>query len=444
MPEVSYLFPSTSTFEKQTGANKLILAHQSELNELNTIPCFFWGSLVDPYITARCWMLIAKVVRSVFMPIAPKIKDPIITAGTSKMRFEGFSSDNSVYVRLDMKPEAIDGEFIASGTTNVDFNDPMLNAMNAIQKNEKVILSVGHQEMQLITEKAKEHERKVTLPERWIKGLSSVQLYLADMNLRFEMNKIQIIQLFQSIPKGSPKEDFYISFRAGKYVLNSMSAPNSLRVAGIERLRLLETVVPLADKLSVYSSIDQSASAFVCEFGRMQLLLALSPELTRGFSGEGKALENLIQDVPLEYVYGLSSILKANETFNPTLVSVENDIDFSTMDHLTSSLSSMGLLGYDLSNREHFYRRLPFKMERILSLNPRLKNAQNIIANEEIVIQDRKTNYVEAKVKGTDVWHKVIIDNDKPWCTCQWWTKYQGSRGICKHVLAVKIHENSN
>jgi hypothetical protein len=52
--------------------------------------------------------------------------------------------------------------------TNVDFNDPMLNALNAIQKNERVILAVGQKDVEVITTKAKVVDKKVTLPPRWI------------------------------------------------------------------------------------------------------------------------------------------------------------------------------------------------------------------------------------------------------------------------------------
>jgi uncharacterized Zn finger protein len=45
--------------------------------------------------------------------------------------------------------------------------------------------------------------------------------------------------------------------------------------------------------------------------------------------------------------------------------------------------------------------------------------------------------YIEAKVKGTNMFHTVIIDGESKKCTCDWFTNYQGKRGICKHVLAV-------
>ncbi|WP_026979077.1 SWIM zinc finger family protein [Flavobacterium tegetincola] len=439
MNDLLYNYQDVSTLNKTKGINNLVMAHQTEIAEVNNIPCFFWGSLTDPFVTAKCWSTIAKVVRSSFGPIPPSLRDPIVTAGSERMRFEGFSSCNGVYVRLDMKPESIDGEFIASGTTNVDFNDPMLNALNAIQKNEKVTLAVGQHDVQVITTKAKVVEKKVTLPPRWIKGLTSVQLYLADMEQKFELNKMQTIQLFQNLPKGNVKGEFYITKRVGKFMFSTLQTADSVRIGGIHRLRLLEGILSLVDKMQIYESSDKETCAIVCEFGKMQLLMAFSPDAYRGFSGEGKALENMTENVPMEWVYGLNSLLKANESFDPTMLSIENDIDFGTMEQLTSSLSSMGLLGFDLENRSHFYRRLPFKTERILSLNPRLKNAQKLIQNEEIQIVTQRPNYIEAQVKGTGVTHRVVIDGEKNHCTCNWFTNYQGKRGICKHVLGVKI-----
>lgn len=439
MTDLEYNYKGISTYSKTKGINNLVLAHQTEIEEVNNIPCFFWGSLTDPYVTAKCWTTIAKVVRSSFGPIPPSLRDPIVSAGSERLRFEGFSSCNGVYVRLDMKPEAIDGEFIANGTTNVDFNDPMLNALNAIQKNEKVTLAVGQQDVQVITSKAKVTEKKVTLPMRWIKGLTSVQLYLADMDIKFELNKIQTIQLFQSLPKGTVKGDFFITKRAGKFMFSTLATADSVRIGGVQRLRLLEGILAIVDKIYIYESADKQTCAIVAEFGKMQLLMAFSPDSYRGFSGEGNVLETMTENLPIEWVYGLNSLLKSNETFDPTMLSIENDIDFGTMDNLTSNLSSMGLLGYDLSEKAHFYRRLPFKTERILSLNPRLKNAKKLLANEDIEIVERRADYIEAKVKGSGVVHKVIIDSNSQRCTCDWFTAYQGKRGICKHILGVKM-----
>jgi SWIM zinc finger len=441
--ETDFQYASTSTFIEDISGKGLQLSHAAELEEVNNVPCFFWGTLTDPFLTAKCLTTVAKVVRSRFimtMQEMAAMRDPIVTAGAEKIRFEGFSSCNGVYARLDLLPEALDGEFIASGTTNVDFNDPMINALNAITKTERVVLSVGQKDVTIATEKTKVVEKKVSLPNRWIKGLTSVQLFLSDMEEIFVLNRSQAMILFQSLPKANTKTDYFIVQRGGKTMFSPIATGKSAKIGGVHRLRLLENVLPYLDNLYIYALPDGESSAFVAMFGKMRLVFALSADVYRGFSGEGKALENLITDIPLELVYGINSILKANDTFNPMLFSIENDIDFGTTETLSSSLSSIGLLGFDLLENQHFYRRLPFKTERILSLNPRLKNAKKLIAEDEITIEIANPNYTEAKVKGTGgVFHKVIISQEQARCTCNWFTNYQGKRGLCKHILAVKM-----
>lgn len=443
MTDYTYAYATPSTLAKTDAGNALQLAHQAELEEVANVPCFFWGRLTQPYLTARCLMAVAKTVRSRFALSAQELaalRDPIVTAGAGQVRFEGFSSCNGVYARLDIRPEGLDGEFLASGTTNVDFNEPVLNALNGIGKAEQMLLSVGQQSVTVVSERARVVEQKVTLPPRWIKGLTSVQHYLAEMEPVFTLNRPQALQLFGSLPKGTLKADLFVVQRAGKFLFSPLGQGLAVRVGGAHRLRLMEGLLPFIDELRVYRATDGQAAGFVLLMGPLHLVFAFSADAYRGFSGEGKALEYLIDTLPLEWVYGLNSLLWANETFNPTLLALENDLSFAATDTLTAGLSSIGLLGFDLIENAHFYRRLPFKTERILSLNPRLKNARKLVADKDVQLVTQRSNYVEARVKGSDgVSHTVILDNNRPRCTCDWFAKHQAQRGLCKHLLAVKM-----
>jgi hypothetical protein len=42
-------------------------------------------------------------------------------------------------------------------------------------------------------------------------------------------------------------------------------------------------------------------------------------------------------------------------------------------------------------------------------------------------------------VKGTGVEHRVRLLPDGDKCTCPWFSKHQGERGACKHILAARI-----
>lgn len=443
MTDLALSYQHNSTLVQQSGMQQLLLAHQSELPEVNAVPCFFWGSITEPLLTSKCLLTLSKVVQSSFGPIPASLRDPIVSAGTNQIRFEGFSSCNGVYARVDLLEEAVDGEFIASGTTNVDFNQPMLNALNAVKKTEKMVLGVGSKEVAISTDKTKVIEKKVTLPARWIKGLTAVQLYLAGMEEVYVLNKVQTVQLIQSIPKGNVKGAFYLSQRGPRFVFSPIATAGAVRIGGVQRLRLLEGILPYVDRLAVYQEKGGESCAFIADFGKIRLSLALSPADYRGFSGEGNVLENMVQAVPDEWVYAVNGLLKSNELFDPTLLAIEHDVDFGAMDTLTGSLSSIGLLGYDLHDQQHYYRRLPFKMERILTLNPRLKNAQKLLASSAVQFVKNTGDYVEARVEGSGVQHTVLLLGSKEQCTCDWYTNHQGKRGLCKHVLAVKMALNN-
>jgi uncharacterized Zn finger protein len=117
---------------------------------------------------------------------------------------------------------------------------------------------------------------------------------------------------------------------------------------------------------------------------------------------------------------------------------VEEGVDLQKLSHITSRLSAMGLLGYDLDDNQFFYRQLPYKLNRILSLSPRLKEAEKLVTERKVEILVQDDDRVEARVEGSGVHHTVILDGDKQRCTCTWFSKHQGERGLCKHVLAVK------
>lgn len=73
----------------------------------------------------------------------------------------------------------------------------------------------------------------------------------------------------------------------------------------------------------------------------------------------------------------------------------------------------MGLLGFDLDENSFFYRRLPFKTERILSLNPRMIAAEKLLKEEKVEIISNDGNRTEARVAGSGgVRHTVILDRE--------------------------------
>ena len=385
---ISYQYAAPSALQRSADQDELFLAKYSEIEKKET-PCFFWGKLTQPYMTARCLIALSNVVQSSFN-LTPSqlsmLKDPIVTAGNDRLRFEGFSNCAGVYARVDVLPDGHDGEFLENGTTNVDFNPGMISALGGIGRQENMVMSVGPKEVGLYHKGEKVIERKVPLPVKWIKGLTTVQIYQSVAEQLYSFNRIQTLQLFQTLPKSSVKCDYYLVMRGQKPAFSPVKSMNAVCIGGLHRLRLLEPLLTFADELKVFAHPTMQSTIWQLYFGPVRFSLSLSRECWRGFSGEGAALESLLEDVPERWIEAMDKYSYANQQFNPTLFAIEEHIDLEKVDSLAARLAAMGLLGFDLDENSFFYRRLPFKTERILSLNPRMIAAEKLLEEEKVEI----------------------------------------------------------
>jgi len=397
----------------------------------------------NSFVASKCLSVLAITVSSHFALTPGQVahlRDPIVSVGNQELHFEAFSSCNSVYSRIKILRDGTAGEFLHSGCTNIDLNDETIRALNTVSKSEKLILGIGSKEVTFITERDKSIEKKVKLPNRWIKGLGNVQLYLSEMELAYKLTKIQALHLFKSLPKAPVKSSYYLNRIVNNFTFSPVRKSDSIEIGGIHRLNLLSNLILLSNSLFIYSNGNQQSFALVLDFKDIQMTFLFSNSVYRGFSGEGKHLGRLTQKIPNELISGFNKIFKTNEVFNATLIGIENDIDFNINNDIQSFLSSIGLLGFNLLDNNHFYRRLPFKTERLLNFNPRLKNARKIITNKEVSIVERTTNQLKAKVKGSGgIYHIVLKTENTYQCTCNWYTNNQNNRGVCKHILAVMI-----
>ncbi len=98
--------------------------------------------------------------------------DPVVTCNEGAVRFEGFSGCCGVYARVDLDERAFQGDLYRTGTTNVDFNNPMRAALTRLRDDEETRLAVGADEVVLSRGADSVVEKKVKLPIRWIKGFS--------------------------------------------------------------------------------------------------------------------------------------------------------------------------------------------------------------------------------------------------------------------------------
>nr|WP_243857231.1 SWIM zinc finger family protein [Sphingomonas leidyi] len=73
-------------------------------------------------------------------------------------------------------------------------------------------------------------------------------------------------------------------------------------------------------------------------------------------------------------------------------------------------------------------------------MQPRLGNARKLVDGGLVRrLPDDDRAVATFEVQGTGTLHRVRICEDHQSCTCPWFSKYQGQRGPCKHILAASI-----
>jgi hypothetical protein len=361
---------------------------------------FFSGWVAQAAPAARGLLVVARTARSRFHTppamLARTAADPVVTADPSALRFESLSADCGVYARLDLDADALSGALVEAGTTNVDFNPPMREALTSVVSGGPLHLDVGPEAVAALTDHGAVVERRVPLPARWIKAFGEVHAVLPAMEERLDVPGPAVGQLLRALPPGGPSSIVVHVRRSGRGVrLSAQAGAGSVPLAGPARLALLDALVVDARRLRVFAS-STGASAWLLDVPGGRFTLAVSPSPWRGFSGEGAVLRVLVHEEG-------------------------------------AAQGARGLAGFDLASGTFFARRLPFDLDAAERLQPRLRDARRLVdAGAVRLLGDDR-----AAVRSGDLEYRVGLADGR--CTCPWWAKHAGARGPCKHVLAAEL-----
>lgn len=437
-----YRYGFTSDATPAPGGVRLRLATSDGLGRSAE---YFRGKLTQPLRAADLLRGLVHVVESRFY-LPPtmlarilKLADPVVTCSEDVIRFEAFSGCCSTYARLDLLPPALQGERIARGTTNVDFNAPLRVALARVRDSDELGLAIGAHSVELSRGSDTVVEKKVALPLRWLKGFVEVQAYQSRMQRRLEISAPEASRFLRSLPRGAGPRMAWIVPAGRGLRLSQTPLKGSVPLGGVGRLRVLEDLVRHAKLLRVYVDDPSGASTWELVLDEARFHLVITPEVSRGFSGEGQVLSALTADRWTELLPRLRAVLRWETRLDPGRLAQDVGVNAADMHGALAALGSRGLVGFDLAEGCYFHRELPFDLALVESLHPRLLDARKLVASGGVRILRRDDTRIEALVPGTDVEHRVTMANEIATCTCPWYAKHGGERGRCKHVLAVQI-----
>ncbi len=277
-------------------------------------------------------------------------------------------------------------------------------------------------------------ERRVPLPDRWVKGFSEVQVAVADLQPVFELAGMTAQRFLRGLPKGQGgRATLWAKVSPAGVRLGARPGGGAVCVAAPERLRVLESVGRYMSALRPYAVPDtEAASVWVAELPGARLQVTLSPHFSRGFSGEGGLLGDLADDTLAIEAEFLDAALHGRRRFT------EEDLTRTGLEpergrRALGWLGAHGRIGFDPVEQVWFRRELPFPSDALTRDPPRLRDAKKLVDEGAVRLGSQN----DAEVGSGEQAYAVRLQ--PPRCSCPWWSQHPGDRGPCKHLLAAQI-----
>ncbi len=425
------------------GTDGLLLALAPALTPagVDPAPMFFRGFATEPRSLALGLVTLADITATrYFMPRPTTARDPVLTAHGDRLRAEVFSADNSVYARLDLLADGVDGGDIGFGTTNVDIGPTMRQALSAITTNDLLHLEIGAHGLTAATPERDATEHPVQMPDRWVRAFGNASELHATLTPAFTISAAQARTFLASLPVGAGKDGWLTAVPTGMRVA-PRATPGAVFVSGLHRLGGLKRLVTVVRSLTVYGPPDGAGPAAVeLEVAGARLLVALTDNASRGYSGEGSLLVSLAAPDALENAETLSALLSFDPVIDVDRLARDADLATTDVRDALAVLAASGRVGWDPREQAHFHRELPDDPDRVDRDNPRLARAQRLVQTPGGVRRDGDAWIVDA---GTST-HTVRETADGHSCTCVWAMRHGSGRGPCAHILAVMLTKGAS
>ena len=403
-------------------------------------PVFFTGFVTRPDVVASGLLAVADVAAARYADpgLMQRLKqlDPVVTAGGDRLRFESFSACNGVYARFDLDREGLGSSEVGFGTTNIDINQPLRTALARTGRVEALHLSVGATELRVSTPATTHVERKVTLPERWVRGLAEVPRLSSTLRTAARLTGPAVGQFLGSLPRSAPPGPTLHLVPSGRgFRTARVPVVGAVPLIGSSRLRGSDRVARHATALTVLTSPDQ-VTGWVFDLPGGRFTLVLSPHPYRGFSGEGTLLTLLTHGAAESAGRKLHETLGWEPTVDPDALAARTGLDAEAVAAGLAWLAASGRLGYDLTEQRYFHRELPVDSEKVARRHPRLTEARKLLEGGAVTPQGDGWS-----VRGNYGTYRISTGTgESPMrCECTWEHEHSGTRGPCKHILAVLL-----
>lgn len=422
------------------------------------------------------------------------ILDPVITVHPDRVFFEAFSQDQSVYGALIVDPNLFEtmGEVI-TGTTNIDFSAWLWGALGEMRTSRSTTFRIGPEGFEVKTSSAGgRFEKKVDLPESWVRGFLQVQAAMGLPGTRVNVKPIDLLAALRMLrhtkakvsPRGlryefEPGQDVKLVLEPWEHTVTFEGATHNYtehkttRVWGRRRLKLIEGLLPFADGVDIYLKGRALPSFYAVKLPGMTFLLGLTGWSASGFTGTGGfdlLATGAAEDEPK--LPAAVELLKKNFHLSIDQLADALGVDKTAASRILVRLCRQGRAMFDVEARNYRHRELfetPADEATYFPPDLRQERAHAILEKGDAKVTscsveetrkvrnlrdpagDSKKEKIAREIVYRD-WRVIgEVENQKPVeiavndngriifgrCTCPFFADNLMNQGPCEHMLAL-------
>ena len=470
-----YMPKVRESLKKEMDSYDMELLHKNKkINELLNIQKSLQKQL-DQY---DAWKDYYKIERDFWKFIKDRdyslwfVLDPVITVHKDQVSFEAFSLDESIYGCLSISIDEFDLlQTPKLGTTNIDFSSKLEKEMQRFRSYTDVTLSVNPEGFTIDNDIVPEYiEKKIDLPETWIKGFNQVSSAAALSGIELKLSPSDMYDICAFLRKHKekksprymkwilePKQKVQIIFEPFGTVLtlNTIYQGNQRReekIWGRRRWLVVEKLIPLSEAFYIRMLGFGMPQFIRADMGTMQMTVGFSSwssndwvkgtafNIMAGFTGQGcySDIYKLLKDKRCLSMEEISSYLPKQKDKQ-----VKAGIGM---------LFRKGEGYFDIVNNKVRFRHLcnapiPKELYQVSSIEIDVQKISKLTFDNMRVRYSHKQEFIFTttyKENGKVCYTELVIDEDgqitKIDCSCQKFRR--GERNLsdpCAHILALYV-----
>jgi len=411
------------------------------------------------------------------------VLDPVITVHPDQVSFEAFSLDESVYGCLAVKMDEFEIKGTPKlGTTNVDFSIKLAKEMERFRTYNEVELSINPEGITVDSGVTPEYmEKKIDLPESWIKGFNQVSAAASLDGFEIELTPVDLYDICSFLRRNKarkspramkwvfePKKRVKIIFEPWEKELELSTIYTGKRkhierIWGRRRWLIVEKIIPISKSFKLKLFGFGMPHFLVADLGFLNMTIGFTSwssndwvkgtafNIMGGFIGEGDP--------------NVRNILKENRVM--ALETLKSELSSASDQEIRASIGSLFRKGeayFDLNSKVYRYRQLlniplPRELYETTQLERDVLNEINkpekrfnlrLTANFETIAESSSSETTSKRYQHRDKTFNTVVtlDQDKQIvkvnCGCKAFKR--GPRNIsapCKHILALYINAST-